>query len=157
MLRLFTLLLVILSGTSIQAAEKIYKWTDELGNVHYSDQPDPAARQPEIITLEPPPNEAQVREAEQMQRELENSAAALSNSRQQREKKQAETEKKSQQQQAEREKLIEEARKKWEMQTDQPVTPWYPAYPGLPRPPNRPGPPLRPRPPVIKPLPGQPR
>lgn len=43
---------VALSGLMPAAAEQLYKWTDEEGNVHFSQTPPPAAERREVETLE---------------------------------------------------------------------------------------------------------
>ena len=44
------LCLMLLVFTGSAAADKIYKWTDDQGNVQYSDQPRPGAQEMEIST-----------------------------------------------------------------------------------------------------------
>src|SRR4051812_19515334 len=44
-----------LTGTTIASAGPMYKWTDEKGQVVYSDQPPPSSIQSEIVKPPPPP------------------------------------------------------------------------------------------------------
>src|SRR5882724_8865141 len=50
MSRLPLILLAFLTITSMVAADPLYKWVDDQGNVHYSDKPQPGAKK---ITLAP--------------------------------------------------------------------------------------------------------
>ena len=45
MTRLSLILLALLAITSMVAADPLYKWVDDQGNVHYSDKPQPGAKQ----------------------------------------------------------------------------------------------------------------
>ncbi len=44
---------------------EVYKWVDEAGNVHYSDQPPPQEYESEEMILEPAPSADDVREAQE--------------------------------------------------------------------------------------------
>ena len=44
MRRLIAVFLVFLAISSIVAADPVYKWVDDQGNVHYSDKPQPGAK-----------------------------------------------------------------------------------------------------------------
>ncbi len=44
---------------------EVYKWVDEAGNVHYSDQPPPQEYESEELILEPAPSADDVREAQE--------------------------------------------------------------------------------------------
>lgn len=55
MFRLYSLLLIAsLFGSSAVYAEKLYKWTDEEGNVHYSQKPRNDVGSEEVIQGMPP-------------------------------------------------------------------------------------------------------
>jgi len=51
MRRILLVLVALLSLTSLVAADPLYKWVDDQGNVHYSDKPQPGAKK---INLPPP-------------------------------------------------------------------------------------------------------
>jgi hypothetical protein len=58
MKRLTAILLALLAVSSMVAADPLYKWVDDQGNVHYSDKPQPGAKQivlPKPATFVPPP------------------------------------------------------------------------------------------------------
>lgn len=55
----------VLSATFALAESEIYKWTDEDGNVHYSDCPPPPSCDAETIRAEPDPDPAEVRKAQE--------------------------------------------------------------------------------------------
>ena len=49
--------LALLAITSMVAADPLYKWVDDQGNVHYSDKPEPGAKKivlPKATTFTPP-------------------------------------------------------------------------------------------------------
>lgn len=55
MFRLYSLLLLVaLFGSTAVYAEKLYKWTDEEGNVHYSQKPQNDVGSEEVIQGMPP-------------------------------------------------------------------------------------------------------
>ena len=57
MRRLPLILISLLAVTSVVAADPLYKWVDEKGNVHYSDKPQPGAQKlylPKASTFQPP-------------------------------------------------------------------------------------------------------
>lgn len=57
MKRLTAVFLAFLAVSSMVAADPLYKWVDEKGNVHYSDKPHPGAKQitlPKAATFVPP-------------------------------------------------------------------------------------------------------
>ena len=54
-----------LSASSAIADSEIYKWTDEEGNVHYSDCPPPPSCDAEKIEAESAPDPSEVRKAQQ--------------------------------------------------------------------------------------------
>jgi hypothetical protein len=49
-----TLLLTTLFSTAALSANKLYKWTDEAGNVHYSEKP-PSDRTTDVVISDAPP------------------------------------------------------------------------------------------------------
>lgn len=48
MSRLSLILLALLAITSMVAADPLYKWVDDQGNIHYSDKPQPGAQKIEM-------------------------------------------------------------------------------------------------------------
>ncbi len=50
---------------SVPAAESIYKWVDEDGNVHFSDHPPRQTSKAEELRIEPAPSDDVVREAQE--------------------------------------------------------------------------------------------
>ena len=56
---------LVLLATFALADSEIYKWTDEEGNVHYSDCPPPPTCNAESIRTEPEPDPAEVRKAQE--------------------------------------------------------------------------------------------
>jgi len=64
---MFRTVLVIAFWVVLTAgAGPIYKWVDEAGNVHYSDQPRPQVSEPEKLMPASAPVSVDVREAEEM-------------------------------------------------------------------------------------------
>lgn len=53
-------LVVAVAALAALAVGPIYKWVDEQGNVHYSDQPPPEERESEELVLLPAPDEDEV-------------------------------------------------------------------------------------------------
>ena len=70
---------LVLLAFSALADSEIYKWTDEEGNVHYSDCPPPPSCDAETIQAQPEPDPSEVRKAQnrldQMLEEQEESRA----------------------------------------------------------------------------------
>lgn len=62
MMRSFLLLLALLVATLPAAAERFYKWTDEQGNVHYTDAP-PAQGEYEVVEPDAAPADAEAASA----------------------------------------------------------------------------------------------
>jgi len=142
------LILAISNGQSI-AAEKIYKWTDSDGNIHYSDQPH-KTEQSEEINVSPAPSRQATEEAKQRKQQLKSTANLLEKERLQREKDLAEEQKKRDAE------LAEEKARQEETPTGQNIDrrnlPRPPNYPRPhPVPPNYPTP--HPNPPAAVPLP----
>ena len=57
MRRILLVLVALLSLTSLVAADPLYKWVDDQGNIHYSDKPQPGAQKivlPKASTYVPP-------------------------------------------------------------------------------------------------------
>jgi hypothetical protein len=57
MKRLTAMFLAFLAVSSMVAADPLYKWVDDQGNVHYSDKPQPGAKKvvlPKATTYNPP-------------------------------------------------------------------------------------------------------
>ena len=50
---------------SVSAAESIYKWVDEEGNIHFSDHPPTQVNKAEKLAIETTPSEDVVREAQE--------------------------------------------------------------------------------------------
>jgi len=50
---------------SLPAAESIYKWVDEDGSIHYSDQPPPQVYKTEKVRIDSAPSDHGVREAQE--------------------------------------------------------------------------------------------
>ena len=50
---------------SLPAANSIYKWVDEDGSIHYSDQPPPQLHKTEKARIESAPSDHAVREAQE--------------------------------------------------------------------------------------------
>ncbi len=50
---------------SLPAADSIYKWVDEDGSIHYSDQPPPQVYKPEKVKLDSAPSDHGVLEAQE--------------------------------------------------------------------------------------------
>jgi len=50
---------------SLPAANSIYKWVDEDGSIHYSDQPPPQLHKTEKVRIESAPSDHAVREAQE--------------------------------------------------------------------------------------------
>ena len=63
--RLSLVLGLVLLAPSALADSEIYKWTDEEGNVHYSDCPPPPSCDAETIQAEPEPDPSEVRKAQE--------------------------------------------------------------------------------------------
>lgn len=63
--RLSLVLGLVLLASSAFADSEIYKWTDEEGNVHYSDCPPPPSCDAETIQAEPEPDPGEVRKAQE--------------------------------------------------------------------------------------------
>jgi hypothetical protein len=49
---------------SLPAADSIYKWVDEDGSIHYSDQPPPQVYKPEKVRIDSAPSDHGAREAQ---------------------------------------------------------------------------------------------
>jgi hypothetical protein len=54
---------LLVGALAVAAAVRIYKWIDEGGTVHYSDQPPPLGGEGEALELPPAPPERDVRKA----------------------------------------------------------------------------------------------
>ena len=134
------LLFAIFSSPSVYA-KKIYKWTDNEGNIHYSDRPH-ETNQSEKVKIAPGPNQQQKEEAIQREQQLKSTADSLEQDNQQRDQKRAEEQKKR-----EAELAKQKARQPEEPQGQNTDNYAYPRYP------IRPRPPVHPRPPVAVPLP----
>lgn len=78
-----------LFASAAVADSEIYKWTDEEGNVHYSDCPPPPSCDAEIVEAEPEPDPSEVRKAQQR---LEQMLAEQAEGRAEREHEQLEKE-----------------------------------------------------------------
>ena len=130
------------------AAQQIYKWVDENGNVYYSDHPDPNV-QAEQIFIKPSPDSRSNQDSDEAIKRLQATSNELEASRQQREKaREIEQEKnrKSLEESAQQEKETDKRetyRDRW----------YYGRYPQRPpiNPPNKP--PVKSRPPIAIPLP----
>jgi len=68
------------------AAQKVYRSVDPQGNVIYSDAPPSDAAQTQRIELPPGPTEEQVKQAQQLTREIQESADKMAGEREAREK-----------------------------------------------------------------------
>lgn len=122
-------------------AAKIYKWTDDKGNVHYSDKPD-NKNQNQQIKITPGPSKEKKEAAKQHQQQLKSTADTLEKNNQEREQKRSEEQKKRD------DALAAEKAKQNEVPEGQNDN-YYPGYPRRALPPNYP----RPRPPIAVPLP----
>ena len=134
------------------AAQQIYKWVDDNGNVHYSDHPDPDV-QAEQIFIKPSPDSRSNQDSDEAIKRLQATSNELEASRQQRETARAKEQEKIRKEREQSAKQEKETDKR-ESQRDR----WY--YGGFPqRPPTRPPvkppnkPPVKPRPPIAVPLP----
>ena len=79
--RLF-LMVTLLCWPALAAAEKIYKWVDEQGNVHYSSQPPrQGAVKTQTVPVPPPPSPEDVRRAEEQTEKIKQRAAELEQER----------------------------------------------------------------------------
>jgi TolA-binding protein len=91
---LVAILLGLAAATAIGAGGTIYKWTDQEGNVHFTDCPPPPGCKAETVTVQPAPNEQQIRQAQQklnkLLEEQQESAAAREQERLERERQQVE-------------------------------------------------------------------
>lgn len=145
----FLLYAWVLFSVSIPiAAQQIYKWADDDGNVHYSDRPDPNA-QVEQIFIKPGPDSHSNEEPDETIKRLQATSNELEASRQRRETEREREQKKYRKALEESAKQEKEADKR-ETNRDR----WY--YGGFPqRPPTRqPNMPLlKPHPPMVAPLP----
>jgi nucleosome binding factor SPN SPT16 subunit len=143
----------LLVGLNLQSvfADKIYKWTDSKGNIHYSDRPD-NKNQSEQIKIAPGPSKDKKDAALQRQQQLKSTADTLEQDNKQREQKRAEEQKELDK------KLAAEKAKQNEVPQGQNTDNYgYGRYPAR-RPPNYPQPPPsnypKPgKPPVVVPLP----
>jgi len=132
--------LVFFSGQSVYA-EKIYKWTDNEGNIHYSDRPN-NKEQSEEISVSPGPDQQATDDAKKRKQQQKSTADSLEKERQQREQQRTAEQKKRDAE------LAEEQARQAETPQGQNIDNTYPRYP---RPPNYPRP--HPHPPVAVPLP----
>jgi TolA-binding protein len=91
---LAAILLGLASAAAVGAGGTIYKWTDKEGNVHFTDCPPPPGCKAETVTVQPAPNEQQIRQAQQklnkLLEEQQESAAAREQERLERERQQVE-------------------------------------------------------------------
>ena len=102
---------------------EVYKWVDEAGNVHYSDQPPPQEYESEELILEPAPSADDVREA---QKRLDALQAKYQTSQDQRS---AAQEEKRLQRELEQEQRVDRQRRCiWARQNLGPLTTKLPVY-----------------------------
>jgi len=91
---LVTFLLCLAAAAAVGASGTIYKWTDQEGNVHFTDCPPPPGCKAETVTVQPAPDEEQIRQAQQKLGELleqqQANAAAREQERLERERQQLE-------------------------------------------------------------------
>jgi len=89
---LASILFGLAAATATGAGGTIYKWTDQEGNVHFTDCPPPPGCKAESVPVQPVPSEQQVRQArEKLERLLEEqreSGAAREQERLEREREQ---------------------------------------------------------------------
>ncbi len=101
--------MLLVSPVMLQAAE-IYRWTDEAGNVHYSDKPQ--TQSAKRIDVRPAPDEEKIKQAKQRQAILHDTAEKLQSNRQQREIRQRQVEKEKRKQQRLKEQQTQTKEKK---------------------------------------------
>lgn len=79
-------------AAAVAAGGTIYKWTDQEGNVHFTDCPPPPGCKAEAVTVQPTPSEQQVRQAQdrldKLLKEQQESAAVREQERLEREREQ---------------------------------------------------------------------
>jgi len=80
------LLLALLMAHGTGNAQKVYRSVDPQGNVIYSDDPPANAAQVQTVDLPPGPTEEQVKQAQELTREIKASADKLAGERMEREK-----------------------------------------------------------------------
>ncbi len=107
----FLATLLLVSPVMLQAAA-IYKWTDEAGNVHYSDSPQ--TRSAEEVDIKPVPDAEKIEQAKQREAILRKAAEDLQSNRKQREIQQLEAEKERRKQQRKKEQQAQTQEKKKE-------------------------------------------
>ena len=89
---LAAIVLGLAAAAAVAAGGTIYKWTDQEGNVHFTDCPPPPGCTAETVTVQPAPSEQQVRQAREklgkLLEEQQQSAAAREQERLERERQQ---------------------------------------------------------------------
>jgi hypothetical protein len=89
---LAAILFGLATAAAVGAGGTIYKWTDQEGNVHFTDCPPPPGCKAESVLAQPEPSEQQIRQAqeklEKLLEEQRESAAAREHERMERERQQ---------------------------------------------------------------------
>lgn len=99
LLTFFIFISLLLIFPSMLLAKTIYKWSDEAGNVHYSDKPPPTPTSRETVDIKPAPETEQIEKVRQRENILRTTADDLQSTRLQRESQQQDVEKEKRKQQ----------------------------------------------------------
>lgn len=149
---MLTALLTLAGMQASTDAQQVYRSVDPQGNIIYSDTPPADAAQTQSIELPPGPTEEQVKQAQQLTREIQESADKMAGEREAREKIAAEKRREEQERQRAAEQDARLARLE-AMQRNQDYWDYGSYYPSYPHRPIIVHPIERPHP---KPLPGLP-